>query len=102
LIARVRTIDKALKIAYNAYVEEIDDDVDVNEDGTLNRAVAAYLKQKIESQINNVMAGEISSFTATIDTSIDIVSGNDQKIYLDIVPKGYLSNIRVVLGFKNE
>ncbi|MGE4590002.1 MAG: DUF2586 family protein [Acidaminococcaceae bacterium] len=102
LIARVRTIDKALKIAYNAYVEEIDDDVDVNDDGTLNRAVAAYLKQKIENQINNVMAGEISSFTATIDTSIDIVSGNDQKIYLDIVPKGYLSNIRVVLGFKNE
>jgi len=102
LIARVRTIDKALKIAYNTYVEEIDDDVDVNEDGTLNRAVAAYLKQKIENQINNVMAGETSSFTATIDTSIDIVSGNDQKIYLDIIPKGYLSNIRVVLGFKNE
>lgn len=102
LIARVRTIDKALKIAYNTYVEEVDDDVDVNDDGTLNRSVAAYLKQKIENQVNGAMAGEISSFTATIDTSIDINAGNDQKIYLDITPKGYLTNIRVVLGFKNE
>lgn len=102
MIARVRTIDKAMKIAYNTYVEELDDDVEVNTDGTLNRAVAAYLKQKIENQVNNAMEGEISSFRATIDTSIDILAGNAQKIYLDITPKGYLNPIRVILGFKND
>ncbi len=102
IIARIRTIDKATKIAYNTYVEELDDDVEVNDDGTLNPAVAAYLKQKIESQVNSAMQGEISKFTATVDTTIDIVSGADQVIYLDIVPKGYLTNIRVVLGFKKE
>lgn len=48
------------------------------------------------------MDGEISNFVATIDTSIDVLAGNAQKIYLDITPKGYLSAIRVVLGFKNE
>lgn len=102
IIARVRVIDKAMKIAYSTYVEELDDDVEVNDDGTLNRAVAAYLKDKIESRVNGLMAGEISSFKATVDTSIDILSGNAQKVYLDITPKGYLSPIRVVLGFKNE
>lgn len=102
IIARIRTIDKATKIAYNTYIEELDDDVEVNDDGTLNQAVAAYLKQKIEKQVNGAMAGEMSKFTATVDTSIDIVSGADQVIYLDIVPRGYLTNIRVVLGFKNE
>ena len=102
IIARIRTIDKATKIAYNTYVEELDDDVEVNDDGTLNPAVAAYLKQKIEEQVNGTMKGEISKFTATVDTSIDIVSGAEQVIYLDIVPKGYLTNIRVVLGFKKE
>lgn len=101
MIARVRIIDKAMKIAYNTYVEELDEDVEVNDDGTLNRAVAAYLKQKIENQVNSAMEGEISSFTATIDTSVDILAGNAQKIYLDITPKGYLNPIRVVLGFKN-
>lgn len=101
MIARVRIIDKAMKIAYNTYVEELDEDVEVNDDGTLNRAVAAYLKQKIEDQVNSAMEGEISSFTATIDTSVDILAGNAQKIYLDITPKGYLNPIRVVLGFKN-
>lgn len=102
IIARIRTIDKAMKIAYNTYVEELDDDVEVNDDGTLNKSLAAYLKSIIEQQVNNTMAGEISKFTATVDTSVDILAGNPQKIYLDIVPKGYLSTIRVVLGFKNE
>lgn len=102
IIARIRTIDKATKIAYNTYVEELDDDVDVNDDGTINRSVAAYLKQIIEQQVTGAMDGEISGFTATVDTSVDILAGNPQKIYLDIVPKGYLSTIRVVLGFKNE
>ncbi|NDW10452.1 DUF2586 family protein [Dysgonomonas sp. 520] len=101
-IARIRTIDKATKIAYNTYVDELDDDVETNSDGTIHRAVAADLKEKIEKQVNNAMSGEISKFTATVDTSIDILSGNDQVIYLDITPKGYLTNIRVVLGFKNE
>ena len=101
IIARIRTIDKAMKIAYNTYVEELDDDVEVNDDGTLNASVAADLKEKIETQINGAMAGEISNFVATIDTTIDILAGNAQKIYLDITPKGYLT-IRVVLGFKNQ
>ncbi|WP_165027092.1 DUF2586 family protein [Dysgonomonas sp. ZJ279] len=102
IIARIRVIDKATKIAYNTYIEELDDDVEVNDDGTLNHSVAAYLKDRIENQVNSSMAGEISRFTATVDTTVDILAGNPQKIYLDIVPKGYLSTIRVVLGFKNE
>jgi hypothetical protein len=99
-IARIRTIDKATKIAYNTYVEEIDDDVELNSDGTLHPSVAAYLKNKIEQQVNGAMAGEISSFTATVDTSANITSGAAQDIYLDILPRGYLSVIRVKLGFK--
>jgi len=102
IIARIRTIDKALKIAYNTYVEELDDDVDVNDDGTLNAAVAAYLKQKIEEQVNGAMKGEISKFSAQIDTTIDILAGNAQKMYLNITPKGYLNPIEVVLSFVNQ
>jgi len=101
MIARIRIIDKALKIAYNTYVEELDDDVEVNEDGTLHASVCAYLKQKIENQVNNAMLGEISKFTAQIDGTIDILSGAAQKIYLNITPKGYLNPIEVVLSFVN-
>ena len=101
-IVRIHTIDKATKIAYNTYIEELDDDVDVNDDGTLNASVAGHLKKRIEDQVNDAMKGEISNFVATIDTTIDILSGNPQTIYLDITPKGYLTSIRVVLGFKNE
>lgn len=100
-IARIRTIDKALKIAYNTYVEELDDDVEVNDDGTLHASVCAYLKQKIEGQVNNAMLGEISSFSAQVDGTVDILSGAAQKIYLNITPRGYLNPIEVVLSFTN-
>ncbi|MDD3079094.1 MAG: DUF2586 family protein [Paludibacter sp.] len=101
-ISHIRVIDKALKIAYNTYIEELDDDVEVNDDGTLHASVASYLKQKIENQVNSSMDGEISDFAAQIDTTIDILSGNSQKIYLNITPKGYLNPIEVVLSFVNE
>ena len=55
---------------------------------------------EIEKQVNGAMKNEISKFTATVDTGINIASGAEQVIYLDILPKGYLTNIRVVLGFK--
>jgi len=86
----------------NTYVEELDDDVEVNEDGTLHPSVAGYLKEKIEKQVKDAMKGEISNFTAQIDLTIDILSGNAQKIYLNITPKGYLNPIEVVLSFVNQ
>lgn len=76
--------------------------MEVNEDGTLHASVAAYLKQKIENQVNDAMSGEISKFVAQIDTTNDILSGNAQKIYLNITPKGYLNPIEVVLSFVNK
>lgn len=102
VIARIRTIDKAMKIAYNVYVEELDDDVELNDDGTLHPSVAAYLKEKIENQVKGAMKGEISNFKANVDTSINVAAGNAQKVYLDIYPRGYLNPIQVVLGFKTD
>lgn len=102
IIARIRTIDKATKIAYNTYVEEIDDDVELNDDGTLNPSVAVYLKTKIEKAVKDAMVGEISNFIATVDTTVDVSAGEKQLVYLDIYPRGYLNGIRVILGFKNN
>lgn len=102
IIARIRTIDKAMKIAYNTYIEELDDDVELNDNGTLHPSVAAYLKNKIEHQVKNAMQGEISNFVASVDTTINVAAGNAQKVYLDIYPRGYLNPIKVVLGFKTE
>lgn len=101
IIARNRIIDKAIKIAYNTYVEELDDDVDMTDDGKLEPAVCASLQDKIDTQVNGNMSGEISKFSSLVDPNQDILSGLPLEVVLDIVPKGYLNTIRVTLGFVN-
>ena len=100
-LARIRTIDKALTITYNTYVEEIDEEVTINSDGTLDASVIASLQAKIDRNINLNMGGEISSFESYIDPSQNILSVARLNIVLRITPVGYMTNIVVSLGFKN-
>lgn len=101
IIARNRVIDKVIKIAYNTYIEELDDDVEVTDTGGLQPAVCAYLKSKIEQQVNANCDGEISKFVAVVDSEQNILSGLPFEIKLQITPKGYLGAIVVQLGFTN-
>ncbi len=101
IIARNRIIDKVIKIAYNTYIEELDEDVEMTDKGTLEPAVCADLKNKIETQVKANTKGEISSFTSEIDMEQNILSGLPLEITLQIVPKGYLGTIKVQLGFTN-
>lgn len=100
-IARLRVMDKALKIAYNTYVNELDDEIDVTQDGTLEPAHVSYLQEVIYNQITGNMSDSISGFSVSIDPSQDILSGKGLDISLSITPKGYLNPINVTLGFQN-
>lgn len=101
IIPRNRIIDKVLIIAYNTYIEELDDDVEVDDSGKIPAAICADLKQKIEKQVNANTVGQISNFNAYIDPNQDILSGLPFDITLDITPKGYLNPIRITIGFIN-
>ncbi len=100
-ISHLRVIDKALVITYNTYVEEIDEEVKVNADGTLDAAMIAYLQAKIERAVGLNMVGEISAFEAYIDPKQNILSVPRLNVVLRITPVGYMSQIIVSLGFKN-
>lgn len=100
-IARLRVMDKALKIAYNTYVNELDDEIDVTEDGNLEPAHVSYLQEVIYNQIMGNMNDSISGFSVVIDPSQNILSGKGLDISLSITPKGYLNPINVTLGFQN-
>ena len=58
-----RTIDKAYRIAYNALLNFMLDELTVNEDGTLHQGVVMAWQQEIENAINRAMtaAGELSA-----------------------------------------
>lgn len=102
-IARGRVIDKAQILAYATYVEEIDNEVLVNTDGTLNAGYCKFMEQQVTNQLNLIMTAnnEISSATCYVDPAQNVLSTNIVNVVLKIVPVGYSSTINITLGFSN-
>jgi hypothetical protein len=102
-LARGRIIDKALILAYQTYIEEVNDEVPINEDGTLSASYVKALQAKIENVINQTMTakGEISGVKAYIDPTQKVQQTNELNISISILPVGYAKYINVTLGFTN-
>lgn len=103
MLARGRVIDKVHMLAYTTFVQEIDDEVPVNADGTLDTGFCKWLQQQIVNQVNNTMTAnkEISNISCFIDPAQNILSTNQLNVSLTITPVGYATNITINLGFSN-
>jgi hypothetical protein len=103
MLARGRVIDKAHILAYTTFVQEVDDEVAVNDDGTLDSGFCKWLEQQIVNQINNTMTAnkEISSVSCYIDPTQNILSTNQLNVVLKVTPVGYATDIEISLGFEN-
>ncbi len=102
-LARGRVIDKAHILAYTTFVQEVDDEVPVNADGTLDAGFCKWLSQQIINQINNTMTAnkEISAVNCFIDPAQNILSTNELNVVLKLTPVGYATDIEINLGFAN-
>lgn len=98
-----RVIDKAHRLAYLTFVREVDDEVLINTDGTLDAGYCKYLERIITNQINNTMTAnaEISSVSCYVNPAQNILSTEELAIVLGIIPVGYATVINVTLGFRN-
>ena len=102
-LARGRVIDKVHVLAYTTFVQEVDDEVPVNSDGTLDAGFCKWLSQQIINQVDNTMTAnrEISSVDCFIDPTQNILSTNQLNVVVKITPVGYASDIEITLGFEN-
>ncbi|MGL6123953.1 MAG: DUF2586 family protein [Shewanella sp.] len=98
-----RVIDKAVLITYRTYVDEIQDDLEVDTDGFLTPGVVKAYQSKIESQVDLLMTanGEVSGFRAIINPAQNIIATSRVDVELRIRPKGYSKDIAVKIGFEN-
>ncbi len=96
-----RTMDKAMRIAYNTYISEIMDNVAVGTDGKLPAGVCSSFESMIENSVAAQMDGQISSFKAYVNPEQNILSTSRLEIECSIVPLGVLKNIHVLLAFSN-
>jgi hypothetical protein len=98
LLAYGRVIDKASLIAAAVYTDELENEVEVNEDGTLATDVITHLEEKIKQAITANMGAQISALNVYINPNQDIVNTNKLVVKLGVIPKGYTTFVEVDLG----
>lgn len=96
-----RIMDKAMRIAYDTYISEIMDNINVDENGHLPSGVCLSFESMIENAVALQMDGQISSFSAYVNPEQNILSTSRLEIECSIVPLGVLKNIHVLLSFSN-
>ena len=101
-LANCRVIDKAAIIAYQTYLEEVNDDVDLDSSGSIAPINLKHLEAVISNNIMLGMGDSISGEPRTfIDPAQNLAAGSKLKVKLRLIPKGYLKQIDVELGFMN-
>jgi hypothetical protein len=98
LLAYGRIVDKAAIIAEAVYIENLEDDVDLNADGTLQEIEIEHLKGVLKQTIESKMGSQISAVEVLIDPKQVMVPDNKLKVKIRILPKGYTSYIDIDLG----
>lgn len=102
-IGRGRVIDKATVIAYQTYVLELADDLDVDATGKIAPAVAKYYQGAIDRALRNAFFGgiygaEVSNIKVVVDPNQNIITTNKVSVSVFIQPKAYSKTIEVKLG----
>lgn len=105
-ITNRRVIDKAYRICYDTMLEELLDELDLNEDGTMQHAVIKSWQQTLENAINRKMTanGELSATDGEgckvyINEKQNVVSTSRIELNLKVRPHGYARYIDVNIGF---
>lgn len=112
-LARRRTADKAYRVAYATLVDEVNENLNVTNKGTLEAATAKNLENEIVSDIYTSMTqeGNLSVDSAdtsdkgvkvVVDTTNDVLATNKIKVAMKVKPYGYSKYIDVELGFLKE
>ena len=105
-IANRRVIDKAYRLCYDSLLDLMLDELELNEDGTLQAPIIKAWEQKVEDAINRSMtaSGELSSedgegCRCVIDPKQNVVATSKIELALKVRPHGYARYIDVALGF---
>ena len=101
-LARCRVIDKAHVIAYDTFLDEVDDNIPTIAGGLPAPGFITWLEQQIINNINTNMTanGEISGVDCFIDPTQVVTNTNTLNVVLKVSPEAYLSDINVALGFE--
>lgn len=96
-----RTIDKAIILIYNAFIDEINETIEVDDNGHIPVSMCKYYEGALNTAVSTGMQGEISKFSSYINPEQEILTTSLMETTASIRPKGVLDDIKINLGFEN-
>lgn len=102
-IANNRVINKAITLVYGVYINEINDEVEIDADGKMSPNQVAYIKQIMQNalDVQMVSRGECSFAEVFVDANQNVIATDKVTVGVSITPVGYKKKIEVTLGFSN-
>lgn len=99
---RTRTLDKACRIVRQVYVDELNDEVAVNQDGTLSPIVIRTFENRLNAALRTQMQerGEIVSYDVRIDPTQNVLATGLIKSTVRVRPFGTVSLIETTVEFE--
>lgn len=102
-----RTIDKAVRIAYDTLLEKMLGEVEINDDGTMQESLLKSWQAEVEDDINANMTrnGELVSVDGSgcecfIDATQNVRATSNIDVVISVRPFGYARSISASFGFK--
>lgn len=96
-----RTIDKATRQLYAAYLPSLNAPLQLNRDGSLSDTTVAYLEGVGETSLDQMVRdGELSDKAVTINPVQNVLSTSKIVIAVTLVIEGVARHIEIPIGFK--
>lgn len=96
-----RTIDKAIRLLYAAYLPYLNSPIQLNSDGTMSDNTVAMLEAVGDGALDQMLRDtEMSAKAVTINPSQDVLATSELVVAVDIVPLGTARHIIVNIGYK--
>lgn len=104
-----RTVDKAARIAYDTLLNDLLDEIELNDDGTMQQPILKSIEVDVEQAVDSQMtaSGELvsvdgSGVKCTIDPTQNVRATSEFQASIELRPFGYPRTITANIGFKVE
>lgn len=102
ILAHGRIMDKAQRVAAQAYLPFIETSTRMESDGTINASDAVYISNVLDSAIRSAMGSQISNVEVDVPLTQDIINTSTLQVQVKIQPLGYLTWISVTMGLASQ
>jgi len=98
LLAHGRVVDKAQRVAAEAFLPFVEGEIRMEADGTINATDAKYIEDTLKTAELGALAGQVSGVDVEVPLDQNVITTSTVNVNLKVLPLGYMTWINVSLG----